>query len=1411
MPRSIQIDKTIMPPESAANIAQDLIFDLLESTREEVLRYLPHVQGSLTLNGTARSVSWSIPKLLHVQPSEVIGHHFYQFLSLLDSCLLSLEFAEFMKPGSATLNLTVRCRGDELIQAVLYFFVIFDSVGQPDGVLFIVHEGDEEELRLRRRMAEMADRVSRLIAFGSSNAEVWLKIFDLCREIFAAPGGWLIPRDAQGNQQTPFPFGPPLGQFVRPGAGVVHNTPLSYSLYTDRKEPLAANSLQCPWIHPGMDFVGTEAGTLPHAIVPILNASDETVGDICLVAPPGHLFQRHELLLMDVIADQIGQALERGEIHLPVYFRDFARRALITPRETAPDLVETIETILYNLAALIPLTCASLLLEEGDGMRMIAAILVPAVPDMHGRFFPYDQIPLNLEIMRSQKRIVLDDVRQDSRFQIWPGHDDVRSWMGLPLITEDRAIGIIAVSSDRLGAFSQRDSEVAQTFADQATIALGKAQLAAELSVEKSHLALLYHLSQSLVVTLEPQEVAEKALVSITETFDNCFGELYVIEKGQEFLQLLATANYAPDAQEKLRNQAYLRIGTGITGGVVDLRRPILVPDVNNDPRWHRIPGLGVEILSMAAVPLIARNEVVGVLVLGSSAIDTFTYHSLPLVLSITAPVALTLQNAQLFAAERRRRQEADMLRNAASAVTLDLRLEQILAILLERLRQVVTFDSACIMLLEGTQLCVLAQIGLPQPEGIVGRRFPVDHSFFADIQREQRAIFFDDVQKLPRFSGWGGTFTTRGWMGVPVIHRGRVLGYITLDSLQVGRYGSEEAFLAQAFADQIAITIVNAQLLQESQQAALQQREISAILRGLNSALSLAEMQAAVADGLHRLIDPAVVEVALYLPNEQQVNGVCSYWAAGEEQASTSVHSYSMDESAAIPTLLEGQIYTSPEIILENQWSMEREWAARGYRCQMALPLQVGEQILGHIRFLWRDGVRPHLAADFSLRQVADGVAMAAERLNLLQQTTRRADDLQVLRHMSEKLRGVTQRSQITQIILSICSERFRADRGYIFVPTADGKRLVLIDHVGKAPIASIVSLNLDDSITGRVFTSGLSYFSPNLFVDPFSSQVTVRAWFEKGVDFASAMYAPLRAGEQIVGVISLTYVESKRSFIQEDIRLLSAMAEIAGNALHRATILEGLEQRVAERTADLAQANARLMELDQMKSDFVANVSHELRTPLTNIKLYLDLLRNGRIERRERYLQVLETETERLHTLIESILDLSALDGNRTDLDSTSFVAVSLHEVMEATMQRFQEQASAADLHLTYLPAGPPFTVLGNPERLTQMMGQLVKNAIAYTKSGGKVELSIVQNQQGEVGMVARDTGIGIPPEEIDQIFERFYRSKQVRNSGMLGTGLGLPIVHKIVQTHGGRLEVESALDVGTTFTVWLPAHSY
>lgn len=232
-----------------------------------------------------------------------------------------------------------------------------------------------------------------------------------------------------------------------------------------------------------------------------------------------------------------------------------------------------------------------------------------------------------------------------------------------------------------------------------------------------------------------------------------------------------------------------------------------------------------------------------------------------------------------------------------------------------------------------------------------------------------------------------------------------------------------------------------------------------------------------------------------------------------------------------------------------------------------------------------------------------------------------------------------------------------------------------------------------------------------------------------------------------------------------------------------------------------------SRLRELDRMKTQFVSNVSHELRTPISNIKLYLALLERGKPEKQARYMEVLQQESTRLQSLIENLLDLSRLDAGRTQIIPRP---VNLEDLVTNLVEIHRQAAAAKNLDLeTQFSQAPPAN--GDRNQIIQVLTNLVTNAMSYTPPGGKITIRLgTAEAEGRqyVTIAVADTGIGIPPDELSHIFDRFFRGEQSRTLSVPGTGLGLAIVQEIVELHQGRIKVQSKVGQESTFTVWLPA---
>jgi len=220
-----------------------------------------------------------------------------------------------------------------------------------------------------------------------------------------------------------------------------------------------------------------------------------------------------------------------------------------------------------------------------------------------------------------------------------------------------------------------------------------------------------------------------------------------------------------------------------------------------------------------------------------------------------------------------------------------------------------------------------------------------------------------------------------------------------------------------------------------------------------------------------------------------------------------------------------------------------------------------------------------------------------------------------------------------------------------------------------------------------------------------------------------------------------------------------------------------------------------------------FISTVSHELRSPITAIRLYAELLRNAPEERRLSYLDALFKEIDHQTELIEGILRLTRIDAGRQRL---TLVPLDLATHVQAAIEHHTVMLEEKKLHLEYTPPDPPPTVLGQPEELGLVFHNLLRNAIQYTPPEGTIRIVIGEEErEGRrwATVTISDTGIGISAEDLPHIFKRFYRSSRAQRYFPHGTGLGLALVKEIINLHGGMVEVESEVERGTTFKLYLP----
>ncbi|MBN1669065.1 MAG: zinc-ribbon domain-containing protein [Anaerolineales bacterium] len=354
-------------------------------------------------------------------------------------------------------------------------------------------------------------------------------------------------------------------------------------------------------------------------------------------------------------------------------------------------------------------------------------------------------------------------------------------------------------------------------------------------------------------------------------------------------------------------------------------------------------------------------------------------------------------------------------------------------------------------------------------------------------------------------------------------------------------------------------------------------------------------------------------------------------------------------------------------------------------------------------------------------------------------------------------------------------------------------GANLALAALLAERQLAIMPQVSVDGPITPEILVPRLGEY---LIERGVLSQVDL----QKALDYQASHLAdgtPHLIGQALLD-LKLVDREVLDQVVTEQILQLQT-------ALQRAN--RDLEERVRQRTIELERALNRLAELNQLKSNFIANISHELRTPLTHIKGYLELLLDDGLgpinQQQSEALAVMLRSEERLERLIENLIQFSLVARGDLSLQLTNF---DIGQVFEEVVMEYIPVCKNKGISLQANTARQMPFVRADRQKITWVLAQLIDNAVKFTPSGGRVQLGIRESEKW-VSIFVFDTGIGISSEQIDEIFEPFHQldSSATRRYG--GTGLGLAMVRKIIETHGSQVVVKSKEGQGSYFEFQLP----
>jgi PAS domain S-box-containing protein len=1018
------------------------------------------------------------------------------------------------------------------------------------------------------------------------------------------------------------------------------------------------------------------------------------------------------------------------------------------------------DTLGYDLVGL-------LLVDETTGDRVSAAGAGWPQPP------PYSRIPPGQGL---SERPLLDgqlhytpDVTRDPNHV----HGLEGSEVDVPLRLGKDVLGVLVVESQQTNAFDQDDFKVLTAAANQAAVAIENARLFADQTRRRQEAEMLRQVTTALTSTLDLSEVLDLILERLQSVVPYESAAIGLLDGD---VYRLAVA-HNPNRANRLWGAGLSPDDLPLVARVVRERTPIIIADTHQSDDWVVIEG-SERIRSWLGVPLVAKDQVIGLLMLNHSVPGFYDQRSGRLALAFAQHATIAIENARLHEAQQQQADELARLHRASATLFFGMTTD--LPTLAQNIVEAVLreFGQAnCSLLLLNPDTGELERIGAAGPyvPQVTQARLTLEGpGLVPQAVRTGEIVNVPDVMSHPNYAAsWK---EAQSEMAVPLQVSERVIGALDVQSTQRAAFGPLDERLLTNFAERAALAMENARLYQESQRRQAEAITLYEATRPIPSP-DLSKVLETLAERASALTDLPRSIISL-LESDGTVARVAAVRGYSEERAQALLGRLFGPQN--YPTswqkiFVEQQPQVVPNTHADSSPAPD-EVADQSDRALLIVPLMAGDQPIGSLQLSGEARPLP----DELVRRVetfAAQAAIAIENARLYSAVQEYARSLQLATWEKEQLLEQVQRHAeiLEQEVAARTAEIFAEKEKVEAILKSAGDAIVITDTKGRLSFVN----DAFTSLTGYAAQEAVSQFTGNILATNMTPPATL-------ADFH-------RAAMQGVSWRGDIYVAHKDGHAIETEITLAPICDESGQVLSFVSSLR-----------DVSQTRA----LERAKSEFLTNVSHQLRTPLTNLKTYAYLLDKGSPEKQAQYSQIVRDEVDKLLQLIQDLLEMVELDAGPI---VSAWRSVSPVEIVTSTGTRYQSRATAAGLTLKVVtPTAPLPSVMGSQHRLAQALNQIVENALSFTAEGEVVvgvRLDDSKPDTAEIVIWVSDTGPGISREEQDKLFDRFFRGETAQPGHIPGTGLGLSVARMIVEAHGGRIEVQSTSGQGSTFEMRLP----
>ncbi|WP_408628808.1 GAF domain-containing protein [Anaeromyxobacter terrae] len=812
----------------------------------------------------------------------------------------------------------------------------------------------------------------------------------------------------------------------------------------------------------------------------------------------------------------------------------------------------------------------------------------------------------------------------------------------------------------------------------------------------------------------------------------------------------------------------------GIAAEAFRRRAPAWSADVKGDPRTSFGAAPGMPPLAILAVPLTSREATRGVLFIADDPGRTFGEPELALANALAGELAVGLENAELYAEARARVEELSLLNEMGRTVAASLDLDQVLRDGVEAARRLLDASRGAVVLYDpvGSELHLAAGSGVEGEERAL-RGALRDGGVSLRVIRERRAIIVDDAQDSPELNAeLRRRFGPRAMLFAPLLLRGEPLGVLIIEeSRRARRFTEADVQRVTAVANQLAVAIENARLYQAARDRLAELSAVIDVARVVSSSLELEEVLGAGAEQLMRTLEVPACTILL-----GDVRGQVLRRAAfrGEPVGADRL---SLEEPSLARAALEARAPLAG-----------RADTGASEAAVLAVPLHVRDQPVGVALVAGADAERTFTPGELSRAMaIASQLAVAVDNARLYSETRRRAEELALLHDVGRSLATLDIEQVLGEGVKNL-ARIVECSAAFLALGAGDGTGPEIRAVAG--PLRGLLGRHLplgSSALASTVLERREPIAIEDVELDP---RVTPEMRTLTGA--RAVLVLPLLVRERTIGAAVIVETRGPRRFTPGEIQRAAAISNQLAVAAENARLYEDLRKSYAE----LARAQRQLIQQERLAAlgELSAVVAHEVRNPLGVIFNSLGSLR--RLIRpagdAKLLLDIVGEEADRLNRIVGDLLDFARPAEPQLRPERLERV------VDEAIQTALAQNPQGVEVRREVDPDLPAVPM--DARLVRQAVINVAVNALQAMPRGGRLTVRL-RRDDGAAALDVEDTGPGIPEEVRHRIFEPFFTTKAS------GTGLGLAVVKRIVDGHGGELVVHSRPGAGTAFRIRLP----